>query len=105
LEQIIGKLPPDDCGILGDGFGCDQPIQTCHQRIVERGRNRERGERPYECVVPIDGGELSRFQNSLGDFFHKERHAIRLGNDLLQHLWWEGFAIGHACDNLFHLRV
>ena len=33
--------------------------------------------------MPIDGFELSRFQNGLGDFFHKERHAIGLLGDLL----------------------
>jgi hypothetical protein len=55
--------------------------------------------------VPIDGGELSRFQHGLGDFFHKKWHAIRLGNNLLKHLCWEGFVIGHAGDNLCHLRV
>jgi hypothetical protein len=55
--------------------------------------------------VPIDRFELPRFQQGFGDFFHKERHAIRLGHNLLEHLGWEGFAIAHAGNNLFHLSV
>jgi hypothetical protein len=41
----------------------------------------------------------------LRDFLDKEWHTIRLGNDLLEHLRWEGFSLGHACDNLFHLGM
>ena len=89
--------------ILCDGFGGHKSVKTCHQRVVERGRNRERGERPGECVVPIDSGELSRLKNGFGHFLDEEWYPVCLLKDLLEHLCWEGFAIGHAYDDLFHL--
>ena len=43
-------------------------------------------------------------QNGFGHFLDEEWYPVCLGNDLLDHLCWEGFAIGHAC-NLVHLGM
>ena len=105
LEEIIGKLPPDDGGILGDCFGGDESVETRHERILQRRRNRERGQRPCEFVVSIKGFEMSRFKNGFGHFLDEEWDPVGLGNHLVEHLWWYRFPVGHAVDNLCHLGM
>src|SRR5215471_20036622 len=59
LEQGVRELPANRGTKLSDDFACHQPIKTCHERILQRRRNGERGQRSYQFVVPIKCCELS----------------------------------------------
>jgi hypothetical protein len=98
-------VTPDDRGILRHGFGGNQTIKTSHQGVLQGRRNRKWRERPCEFVVPIDLLKVTRFKNRFGQLLDKEWDPVCLRNDLLEHCWREGFSLGHACDNLFHLAV
>ena len=51
-----------------------------------------------------DGDGLTRAL-AFGHFLDEQRYTVCLGNDLLEHGCWEGFPIGHAYNNLFHLGM
>src|SRR5215813_15478186 len=59
LEQGIRELPANGGTKLGDDFACHQPIKTCHQRVLERGWNGERGEWLGEFVMPVSFFEVT----------------------------------------------
>ena len=41
----------------------------------------------------------------LGQFFHKQRHAIGLGNDLLKQLGWQRSLSSNPLNHLRHLSA
>src|SRR5215813_7669275 len=54
LEQGIRELPTNRGTKLGDDFGGHQPVQPCHERILERSWNGQRAYSPCKFVLPID---------------------------------------------------
>src|SRR6266508_3058260 len=53
LKEIIRKLPPNHRSQLRNAFCRHQSIQTCHQRVLQGGRDCQRGKRPGQLVVPV----------------------------------------------------
>jgi hypothetical protein len=90
---------------LGDRFGGGKLIQARHQGVLECGRNRQGRQRTGPCVVLFVFPEPVGRQHQLGQLFDKERHAIALGDDLLDHLCRQCLRPGHCGDHLPHLRV
>ena len=41
LEQLKAKLPPKDCAQLRNAFGREEPIEPGHERVLQRGGNRQ----------------------------------------------------------------
>ena len=70
LEQRLRELEADDRGYLGDFLCRSEPVEACHQRILQCCRH--------------DGsiGAL-RLGNRFGQLFDEERIAVRLGHDLV----------------------
>ena len=68
IKKCECKLPANDGGDLRNFAGLAKTIETCHQRIFERGRN---------------GGAVvaRRFHHAFGQFLREQRNAVGLGNN------------------------
>ena len=86
LQQLIGKRPPQDGPQLRHVFRprradpaapSGSPAAWRESPAGAAGRSAHSGPR---CFL-----EPARLQHRLGQLFHKQRHAIGLGHDLLQH--------------------
>ena len=59
------------------------------------------GNGPVEMPALRSRDEQTRFEHRLGQFLDKERHPVRLGDDLLRHLagqWPAGDMLGQGLD-------
>jgi hypothetical protein len=88
---------------LRHGFAVDKPIQSRHERVLQRGGNRQWRQWPGQRIVLRPRLEPVRLQHRPGQLFHKQRHAVGFADDLLDHLGWQGFAARHPLDHLPHL--
>ena len=85
LHQVIGESAPDDRTQLRHQFRRCQAIQPRHQRVVQGGGDRQRGQWARQVVAVLLLLEQARLQHHFGQFFHEQRHAVSLAHDFLQH--------------------
>jgi hypothetical protein len=50
LQELIGKRPPQGRPQLGYGFDRGQPIESGHERVMQRGGNRQCREGTHQRV-------------------------------------------------------
>ena len=70
---------------------------------MQCGGNRQRGQGPGELIVLLTLLEQPGLQHHLGQLLDKQRHAIGLGDYLLDHLGWQGLAVRHPASHLGRL--
>ena len=98
-QEFVAELPPDRRANLRDLFGGSKPIQPRHQGILQRGRNCEYARR-------LNGPKrLNGLQDCFRQFFHKQRHAVSLGQDLPEQLGGKRFPAGELGDDRAALRA
>ena len=100
MQQLIGKLAPQRGRELRQALHRRQAVQPRHQRVVQGGRNRQGRQGTGQAVAVLALLEQAGLQHHLGQFLDKQGHAIGLGHDLLDHLRWQGFTVGHLADHL-----
>ena len=105
LQQLVGKLAPQRRPELCQAFHRGQAVQPRHQRVVQRGRNRQRGEEPGQLIALGLLLEQAGLQHHLRQLFDKQRHPIGLGHDLLDDLRGQGLAVGDLADHLHGLAL
>lgn len=84
-KEPVGELAADNRCELCDLLDRAEPIQPCHQRVTQRGRNGE-------------GLVCSRLQRGTGEFLDEQRDAIGLVQDLPDHRLREPAAARHRAD-------
>src|SRR5439155_17817318 len=72
---------------------------------VQRGGDGQRRQGTCQGIRLRGFPQQARFQHGLGQLFYEQRHAIRLGDDVLEHLWGQGFASSHPRNHHFHLGL
>ena len=85
LQQIIGKRAPHGRAQLRHDFGRAEAVKARHQRVVEGGRDRQRGQGTRQLIARLVLLKEPGLQHGFGQLFHKQGHAIRLADDLLEH--------------------
>jgi hypothetical protein len=80
-----------------------QAVEPRHQRVVQRGGNRQRWEETGELVALLALLEQPRLQHHLGQLLDKQRHPIGLGHHLLHDLGWQDLAARHPVGHLGRL--
>ena len=71
---------------------------------MERRWDGQRGQRTPQLIVVCLFPEQARLEHHLGQLFHKQRHAIGLGHDLLAYLSRQALPPCHPVDHLLDLR-
>ena len=99
LNQGVGKLPAQGCAELRDFPHGSQPVQTGHERILQRGRNGQVRQRSDQGIALGLLFEKIRSYDHLGQFFDKQRDAIGFAGDLFHHLGRQGPALGDVGDH------
>ncbi len=84
-QQLVGKRPSQHRPQLRHPFGGGQTIQARQEGVLQRGGNREKGQRAGQRIAVLVLLQQPRLQDRLGQLFHKQRHAIRHAHDLLEH--------------------
>ena len=101
-EQLVAELAPDHRPDLGHLPDRRQPVEPGHQRVVQRRRDRQRRQRPGQGVAVALLLEQPGLEHGLGQLLDEQRHPVRLGHDLLQHLGRQRLAarhpLGHGRD-------
>ncbi len=100
LDQAMGKFASDRGADLRDVPHGRQAVESRHQRILQGRRNRQRRKRGAKHVTARLFSQQVGFEHRFGEFFHKERHAVGLGDDLLQHFVRQRLACRQATDHL-----
>ena len=90
LQELVRKLPPQDCPKLRHLFDHRQPIEPGHQGILQRGWNRQGWQRAGQHIAAGIFPHDSRFQDGLHELFHKQRDAIGLRYKALKHSVGQG---------------
>ena len=83
-QQIVGKLPADDRGNLGYVFDRSEAVETRHQRVLQRRRDRRWRQRALELIAVVLLPKHFQFEHRLGQLLKEQRHAFGLGHDLVQ---------------------
>ena len=92
----MGELAADGGADLRDLLYRRQPVEAGHQRILQRRGYRQRWQRPVqlEAIAAVD--QHAALQHRLGQLLDEQRHAIGLGDDLLEHLVGKRLLLGHG---------
>ena len=85
-QQFVREVPADDrCG-LSDFLDRREAVEPGHERIVKSRGDRQRRQRPAQCQAPGPLLEDAHFEHGLGQLLDEQRHAVGLGQDLVQHV-------------------
>ena len=94
LQKVKGKLPADRRADLRDLLDRSQTIEPRHQGVLQGRGNCERRKHGGEHVGPVLFTQQLGLQHGLCQFLYKKRHAVGLGDDLLQNLRRQRLATG-----------
>src|SRR5262249_34395023 len=103
LQQLIGKLAPQRSPELRHALHSRQAIEPCHQRVVQRGRNRQRWEGTGQLIAVLALLEQAGLQHHLGQLLHKQRHPIGLRYHLPYDLRRQRLAVRYPAGHLRRL--
>src|SRR6516225_8100306 len=102
-DQLIGEYPTNCranlCHVLPGG----QSIQSGEKRGVQRRGNGQWRQRPDQLVSVGSLAEQVALQYGLRQLLDEQRHAVGVHHDLIQHLGWQGFAMGYASNQRLSL--
>ena len=98
LQQAIGELAPDRGGDLRDLLHRREAVKPRHERILQGRGDRERNQRRDQDVAVVLLAQQAGSKNRFGQFFHKQRHPVGLGDDLLQDFTRKRLVAGDAID-------
>jgi hypothetical protein len=98
-QQLAAELPPDHRRDLGHLLDRRQPVQPGHERVLERRGDRQRRQRAGQLVPVADVPEQARLQHRLGQLLDEQRHPVRPGQDLVEHLRRQRLAPGQPLDH------
>ena len=98
-QQLVAEHAPERRGQLGDLLHRRELVEARHQRIVQRGRDRQRRQRAGQHVAVARIDQQVRLQDRLGQLLDEQRHAVGPGDDLLDHLERQRLAAGDALDH------
>src|SRR5262249_25542609 len=85
-QQLVGKVAPQRRPELRQALRRPQMIQSRQQRVRQRGGDRQRRQGDRQRIVIVLLPEQARLQHHPGQFLHKQRHAIGLGDNLRPYL-------------------
>jgi hypothetical protein len=85
-DQLVRKLPLPDRAELSHRAGRRQPVRPRHKGVLQRRGNGQRRQRPDQRIAVRLLLYQARFQEHLDEFFDEQRHAIRFGDHLREHL-------------------
>ena len=97
-QQPRRELAADGGADLRDLLYRRHAVETGHERVVQARWDRQRRQRAAEAPGVAILAEQSGFQHGLGQFFDEQRHAVRLGHDLVQDFLGERLAAGEVAD-------
>jgi Recombinase/Resolvase, N terminal domain len=104
-KQREGELAADHRADLGDLLDRSQTVEASRQRIVQRGRNRQRRQWPGNLVPVGAASKKAGIQHCLSQLLDEERHAVGPLDDLLQHLVRQSHTRAYAVDDCRHLMA
>ena len=81
-DQFVAELAADHRTHLGDFLADRDAVETGHQRVAQRLRDRDLGRRAGIDITVARDDQVARLQDGLGQFFDEQRHAVGPGNDL-----------------------
>jgi hypothetical protein len=103
-EELVRELAPDHGPDLRDLPDGRQAVEPGHQRVLQRRRDRERRQRA-DRDEPVGAlPQEARFEHDLGQLLDEQRHALGLGEDLVQDRRRQLAARRHAVDDRDGLR-
>ena len=97
-EQVVGKLPPDAGPDLGDVLDRGLAVEPGHQRVVQRGRDREVHLVAQHLIAIRGFHDIFRVEHGAGELFDIERHPVRLVGDLRLDRRGQRLAAGELVD-------
>ena len=83
LQQFVRELTAERRSQLRDFFRIAQPIESGHQQVLQRRRNRVARELAGQHILPGLFLEQSGFEQHVGAFFDEQRHAVGASGHLL----------------------
>jgi hypothetical protein len=89
-DHVIGELASEHGPQLCHFTQPRHPIEPCHQRILQCLRDVQLCQRAREHIGVASGLEHPRTEDGLGQLLDVERHAVGLGNDMIDHLAGQG---------------
>jgi hypothetical protein len=104
-EQLMIELAADASSDLGDLLHGSETVEPGHQRIVQRGRDRQRWKRSCEHVAIAGVAEDPRFKHGFRQLLGEERHTLGPRQDLAEDLGRKRFALRDPLDQHNHLRL
>ena len=82
-QQRVGKFASDRCANLRHQPHRCQVVEPCHQRVVQRRRDREGRQCAVEHVAARLFAQQTALQDALGQFLDEQRHAVGPIGDLV----------------------
>ena len=99
FQEVVSELAPDAGRDLGDFLDRGQPVKAGHERVLERRRDRQRRQGTRQLVMAASVLEQPGFEDGFGEFLDEQRHAIGLGQNLLENLLRKQLAAGYPVDH------
>src|SRR3954451_6049420 len=82
----MGELATNRGGDLCNLLGGPKPVQTRHQRVLERRRNCQWRKWPVRRMRAIRIDQKARLQDRFGKFLNEKGHPLGPGDYLIQHV-------------------
>ena len=98
VQQSSRELAPDHRAYLRYLLGRRQIVQSRHQRILQRRRDRQGWQWPAQAVATGCCVQQARLEHRFGQFLYEQRNAVGLADDLGQHFVGQRLATGDRTD-------
>ena len=95
----------DDGGGLRHLLDRLQPVEPRHQRVVQRGRDRQRAQGAVQVIGVRRLAQRARFEDRLGHLLDEQRHAVGPRGDLVEQRLGQALAAGDARDDRLRRRA
>ncbi len=101
-EQLEREFASDHRAHLRHFLAARESVEPRHQRSVQRTGNHHRGTPSGRVIVTVGVGRAAR-QHGFGQLLDEQRHAVRVGDDLVAHRLGYARPAGHAVDQRIRL--
>ncbi len=94
-QQLECEVAADAGGDLRNLLDSAETVETRRQAVLQGSRDRQRRQRAFQDIAIVFLSQKARLQHRLRQFLDKQWHAIRFGDDLVEHLFRQRLAAGH----------